>query len=97
MHGTVGHAAPLLAFLNKTIGELQVESLNNIKLQTVLTVLRNDELHGPTKTVRDLVRQTEADMMRVPKFGAVSLKMMKKLLDTHGLRFGMQDAELPSE
>lgn len=40
-------------------------------------------------TVRDIVSKTEEEMLDIPKFTAVSLHQVKKLLEFEGLRFAM--------
>jgi DNA-directed RNA polymerase subunit alpha len=39
--------------------------------------------------VRELVRRTEAELLREPNFGRVSLDAIKRVLAEHGLTLGM--------
>jgi hypothetical protein len=41
------------------------------------------------ETVRELVRRTEAELLREPNFGRVSLDAIKRVLAEHGLTLGM--------
>jgi DNA-directed RNA polymerase alpha subunit len=46
------------------------------------------------RTVADLVQTTEAELLRMPNFGRVSLREIKEVLATLGLRLGMTLEEL---
>ena len=50
-------------------------------------------LERARSTVGDLVRRTEADLLKVRNFGKTSLTEIQKKLDTLGLRLGMTDVD----
>ena len=64
--------------------ELSVRSAN---------CLKNDNI----VYIGDLVGKSEADMLRTPNFGRKSLNEIKAVLDTMGLRLGMQLDDWPPE
>lgn len=55
--------------------------------------LRNDN----TLYMGDLVTKSESDMLRTPNFGRKSLNELKEVLESMGLRFGMNVPEWPPE
>ena len=64
--------------------ELSVRSAN---------CLKNDNI----VYIGDLVRKTEAEMLRTPNFGRKSLNEIKEVLSTMGLRLGMDNPGWPPE
>jgi DNA-directed RNA polymerase subunit alpha len=62
--------------------ELSVRSVNSLK---------NSEI----RTLGDLVRQTEGQMLQVKNFGKKSLQEIADLLEREGLNFGMRYEETP--
>lgn len=64
--------------------ELSVRSAN---------CLKNDNI----VYIGDLVRKTEAEMLKTPNFGRKSLNEIKEVLASMGLRFGMEVDEWPPE
>jgi DNA-directed RNA polymerase subunit alpha len=64
--------------------ELSVRSAN---------CLKNDNI----VYIGDLVRKTEAEMLRTPNFGRKSLNEIKEVLSTMGLRLGMENPGWPPE
>ncbi len=64
--------------------ELSVRSAN---------CLKNDNI----SYIGDLVRKTEAEMLRTPNFGRKSLNEIKEVLSTMGLRLGMENPGWPPE
>jgi len=64
--------------------ELSVRSAN---------CLKNDNI----VYIGDLVRKTEAEMLRTPNFGRKSLNEIKEVLNSMNLRFGMEIPEWPPE
>ena len=64
--------------------ELSVRSAN---------CLKNDNI----VYIGDLVRKTEAEMLKTPNFGRKSLNEIKEVLANMGLRFGMQVEGWPPE
>ncbi|MEI6740968.1 MAG: DNA-directed RNA polymerase subunit alpha [Gemmatimonadaceae bacterium] len=60
--------------------ELSVRSVNSLKNSNI-------------RTLGDLVRQTEAQILQVKNFGKKSLQEIAKLLEDHGLAFGMRYEE----
>jgi DNA-directed RNA polymerase subunit alpha len=64
--------------------ELSVRSAN---------CLKNDNI----VYIGDLVRKTEAEMLKTPNFGRKSLNEIKEVLSGMGLRFGMEVDEWPPE
>ena len=74
----------LLELFHKPIDELglSVRSVNSLK---------NSEI----RTLGDLVRQTEEQMLHVKNFGKKSLQEIADLLEREGLNFGMRYEETP--
>jgi len=64
--------------------ELSVRSAN---------CLKNDNI----VYIGDLVRKTEAEMLRTPNFGRKSLNEIKEVLSSMGLRLGMENPGWPPE
>jgi DNA-directed RNA polymerase subunit alpha len=64
--------------------ELSVRSAN---------CLKNDNI----VYIGDLVRKTEAEMLRTPNFGRKSLNEIKEVLSSMGLRLGMENLGWPPE
>ena len=64
--------------------ELSVRSAN---------CLKNDNI----VYIGDLVRKTEAEMLKTPNFGRKSLNEIKEVLANMGLRFGMEVEDWPPE
>ncbi len=64
--------------------ELSVRSAN---------CLKNDNI----VYIGDLVRKTEAEMLKTPNFGRKSLNEIKEVLSEMGLRFGMEVEDWPPE
>jgi DNA-directed RNA polymerase subunit alpha len=62
--------------------ELSVRSVNSLK-------------NSDIRTLGDLVRQTEAQMLQVKNFGKKSLQEIADLLEREGLNFGMRYEETP--
>ena len=58
--------------------ELSVRSQNCLKASNILTI-------------GDLVKKTEAEMLKYPNFGKKSLSEIKEMLEDMGLLFGMKD------
>lgn len=59
------------------LAELSVRSRNSLQKEVI-------------RTLGDLVRKTEAEMLEIENFGKKSLKEISDFLAEHGLRFGMQ-------
>jgi DNA-directed RNA polymerase subunit alpha len=55
--------------------------------------LRNDNIHY----IGDLVRRSEAEMLRTPNFGRKSLNEIKEVLASMGLKFGMDIPNWPPD
>jgi DNA-directed RNA polymerase subunit alpha len=74
-----------LAELNTPIDELElsVRSVNSLKNSNI-------------RSLGDLVRQTEAQILQVKNFGKKSLQEIADLLERRGLNFGMRYEETPS-
>ena len=62
--------------------ELSVRSSNCLKNENILYI-------------GDLVKKTEAEMLRTPNFGRKSLNEIKEVLVSMGLRFGMTEVQWP--
>lgn len=62
------------------VAEISVRSQNSLKRVSI-------------KTLGDLISRTEEEMLDIDNFGKKSLKEMRKLLQVHGLRFGMRIEE----
>lgn len=77
-----GDAAKLAERLRTPIDnlELSVRSVNSLKNSNV-------------RTLGDLVRQTESQILQVKNFGKKSLEEIAKLLEAEGLNFGMRYEE----
>lgn len=74
-----------MSLLDKRIEDYR-ESLTTVGYRA----LRNDGI----VTLRDLVRQTEQELLRTPNFGRVNLNRVKELLVGLGLRLGMTAEEI---
>src|SRR5437588_9138144 len=77
-----GHAAPLAKVLRTPIDdlELSVRSVNSLKNSNI-------------RTLGDLVRQTESQILQVKNFGKKSLQEIADLLERENLNFGMRFEE----
>src|SRR6202020_460586 len=64
--------------------ELSVRSAN---------CLKNDNI----VYIGDLVQKTESEMLKTPNFGRKSLNEIKEVLNSMGLKFGMEVSEWPPE
>jgi len=93
---------PALSGFTQPIDESDTNRLNRYLLKKVeeleLSVrsancLKNDNLIY----IGDLVRKTEAEMLRTPNFGRKSLNEIKEVLSTMGLRLGMDIPNWPPE
>jgi len=62
------------------VAEISVRSQNSLKRVSI-------------KTLGDLISRTEEEMLEIDNFGKKSLSEMRKLLQVHGLRFGMRIEE----
>ena len=68
------------------IHELLKRSVDELELSVRSSnCLRNAEI----KTIGDLVRKTESDMLKFRNFGRKSLKEISDILNSMGLHFGM--------
>ena len=93
---------PAFSALSQPIDESDVNQLNRYLLKKVdeleLSVrsancLKNDNIIY----IGDLVRKTEAEMLRTPNFGRKSLNEIKEVLSSMGLRLGMDIPDWPPE
>ena len=93
---------PALSGLTQPLDEGDVSQLNRYLLKKVdeleLSVrsancLKNDNIIY----IGDLVRKTEAEMLRTPNFGRKSLNEIKEVLSSMGLRLGMDIPGWPPE
>jgi DNA-directed RNA polymerase subunit alpha len=77
-----GDAARLAQLLRTPIDdlELSVRSVNSLKNSNI-------------RTLGDLVRQTESQILQVKNFGKKSLQEIADLLEREGLNFGMRYEE----
>lgn len=77
---------PFSPYLLKRVDELElsVRSANCLKNDNIIYI-------------GDLVKRTEADMLRTPNFGRKSLNEIKEILAKFGLRFGMDVPDWPPE
>ncbi|ABV76570.1 DNA-directed RNA polymerase subunit alpha [Rickettsia rickettsii] len=79
-------ALPFSPYLLKRVDELElsVRSANCLKNDNIIYI-------------GDLVKRTEADMLRTPNFGRKSLNEIKEILAKFNLRFGMDVPDWPPE
>ncbi|AFB21337.1 DNA-directed RNA polymerase subunit alpha [Rickettsia canadensis] len=79
-------ALPFSPYLLKRVDELElsVRSANCLKNDNIIYI-------------GDLVKRTEADMLRTPNFGRKSLNEIKEILAKLNLRFGMDVPDWPPE
>ncbi len=77
-----GHRLAMLFTTPIDALELSVRSVNSLK-------------NSDIRTLGDLVRQTEAQMLQVKNFGKKSLQEIADLLEREGLNFGMRYEETP--
>ena len=93
---------PAFSQLAQPIDESDLNQLNRYLLKKVddleLSVrsancLKNDNIIY----IGDLVRKTEAEMLRTPNFGRKSLNEIKEVLSSMGLRLGMDIPDWPPE
>ncbi|XVN41287.1 MAG: DNA-directed RNA polymerase subunit alpha [Rickettsia endosymbiont of Argas persicus] len=79
-------ALPFSPYLLKRVDELElsVRSANCLKNDNIIYI-------------GDLVKRTEADMLRTPNFGRKSLNEIKEILSKFNLRFGMDVPDWPPE
>ena len=93
---------PAFTQLAQPIDESDLNQLNRYLLKKVddleLSVrsancLKNDNIIY----IGDLVRKTEAEMLRTPNFGRKSLNEIKEVLSSMGLRLGMDIPDWPPE
>ena len=62
------------------VAEISVRSRNSLRMVSI-------------NTLGDLISRTEEEMLDIDNFGKKSLQEMRKLLEVHGLRFGMRIEE----
>ncbi len=79
-----GLDAALEAKLNRTIGELRL----SVRAANCMEA-------GAIATVRDLVQQTEDDLMEIRNFGETTLVEIRQVLDELGLHLGMKVPQAP--
>lgn len=81
----VEHDPELQHKLNMTVQELDLSVRANNCLET-----------AKIQTVRELVRKTEADLLKVRSFGKTSLREVKRKLADMGLSLGLDVGNIPS-
>src|SRR5438046_2476314 len=85
---------------NKALVDPQLEQKLNMSVQELdLSVRANNCLESAKiQTVRDLVKQTDSDLLKVRSFGKTSLREVKRKLADLGLSLGMDlDAPMQSQ
>ena len=69
-------------------------SINTAHREAYARALADPTVHKPrlitTRTIRELVAKTEAEMLKTKNFGRKSLNEIKEILHTMGLSLGMR-------
>lgn len=73
--------------------EMSVKKLEQLSLRALNCLESDDTIH----TVRDLVLNSESELLRILHFGRRSLNEVKEVLHQYNLHLGMIPGELPPE